>query len=114
MKSLVHNVLGTPYTVKIGDREELNMSVENMGECRIYAKEILVCSEGEEDCSEKELEVKVQEIVAHEIFHAYCNEAGVDLDPDDEERVANVFMKVWRKMNNSILDVLDVSGYLTE
>lgn len=110
MKYFVHNVLGTPYEVKLGTREELNMSEENMGECKIYAKEILVCTE-KGDCNEKELELRVSEILAHEIFHAYCNEAGVDLSVEAEEMLATFFMKNWRKMNDSILDAIARSGF---
>ena len=111
MKKLVHNVLDTPYEVLFGERTDTGMSEDNMGECKVYAKQILVCTE-QGECTEKELEVKVQEIVAHEIFHAYVNEAGLDLDPDEEELVATFYMKNWRKMNNSILSVLDETGFL--
>ena len=111
MQKFVHSVLGTEYEVLFGTRKEIHMSEDNMGECRVYAKKILVCTE-KGDCTEEELEVRVQEIVAHEIFHAYANEAGLDLDPDTEEMVASFFMKTWRKMNNSILVVLDKSGFL--
>lgn len=111
MNKLVHSVLGTDYKVLFGNRDEINMSEDNMGECRVYAKEVLVCTE-KGDCTEEELEVKVQEIVAHEIFHAYANEAGLDLDSDTEEMVASFFMKTWRKMNNSILEILGKNGFL--
>lgn len=111
MNKLIHNVLGTPYEVLLGDREEINIDKENMGECRVYSKKVLVCTE-KGDCTEEELEVRVQEILAHELFHAYANEAGLDLDSDTEEMVATFFMKNWRKMNNSILTVLDETGFL--
>lgn len=111
MTVLEHSVLGTPYIVKIGEREEVNLNEEFMGECRVYSKEILVCTD-KNGCTEIELEKKVQEIVAHEFFHAYMNEAGVDLDHTQEEMLATFFMKNWRKMNNSIIEVLDESGFL--
>lgn len=111
MKKSVHNVLGTPYEVLLGNRDEINMSDENMGECRVYSKKILVCTE-KGDCTDEELEVRVQEIIAHEFFHAYANEAGLDLDSDTEEMVATFFMKTWRKMSDSILAVLDETGFL--
>ena len=111
MKSLVHNVLGTPYDVLLGDRKDIGMPEDRMGECRPFGKKILVSTDGE-DFEEGEIEVRVQETVAHEIFHAYCNEAGVDLDEDTEEMVASFFMKTWRKMYNSILEVLDETGFL--
>lgn len=111
MKSLIHSVLGTSYEVLIGERDEINIAEENMGECRVYAKKILVCTD-QGDCTEEELRVKVQEIVAHEFLHAYLNEAGVDLTDGDEEKLCDFYMKNWRKLNNSILEVLDESGFL--
>ena len=88
MKSLIHSVLGTDYEVLIGCRDEINIAEENMGECRVYAKKILVCTD-QGDCTEEELRVKVQEIVAHEFLHAYLNEAGVDLTDGDEEKLCD-------------------------
>ena len=111
MKKLIHSVLGTYYEVMLGEKDQLDMSEENMGECRSYSKKILV-STSQDDCTEEELRVRTQEVVAHELFHAYANEAGLDLDPDTEEKVASFFMKTWKKMNNSILEVLDESGFL--
>lgn len=111
MKSLIHNVLGTSYEVLIGERDEIGIAKENMGECRVYAKKILVCTD-QGDCTEEELRVKVQEIVAHEFLHAYLNEAGVDITYGDEEKMCDFYMKNWRKLNNSILEVLDKSGLL--
>lgn len=111
MKKLIHSVLGTNYGVFFGDRSEIGIAEDNMGECRVYAKQILVCTE-KGDCTEEELEVKVQEIVAHEFLHAYLNEAGVDIESGDEEKMCDFYMKNWRKLNNSILEVLDESGFL--
>ena len=95
------NIMGTDYTVRFGSKKFLGMSEENMGECRVFSKEILVCTT-QDDCSAEELEVRTLEIIAHEIFHAYANEAGLDLEPDVEERVATFFMKNFDKMNDTI------------
>ena len=111
MKTLIHNVLGTPYKVMIGDKEDLNITEEYMGECRVYSKEILICVE-RGDCTDEELRVKTQEILAHEIFHAYMNESGFEVDEEVEERLASFFMKTWKKMSNSILDILDEINFL--
>ena len=111
MKTSLHNILGTEYTVMFGSRKELNLSEEYMGECHIYSKKILVCTEIGE-LSEEELRVRVQEILSHEFLHAYLNEAGVDLVNGDEEKVCDFYMKNWRKLNNSILEVLDENGFL--
>lgn len=108
---MVHSVLDTNYTIKMGSREEIGLHEDNMGECKTYAKEILICTKDSE-CDEKELRVRTQEIVAHEFLHAYFNEAGIELDSEDEEKICYFFMKNWRKLNNSILEVLDKSGFL--
>ena len=111
MIRMIHSILGTDYEVLFGSREDIQLPEENMGECHIYAKKILVCTDRGE-ISEEELRVKVQEIVAHEFLHAYLNEAGVDIDNGDEERMCDFYMKNWRKLSNSILEVLDESGFL--
>lgn len=108
----IHSVLGTPYVFEFGDRESLELSPENIGECRVYAKKILVCTEKEDCVTEEELDLKVREILAHEIFHAYLNEAGIDLDDSVEEQLASFYMKNWRKMSDSILEVADETGFL--
>lgn len=110
-KEVECNVLDTPYTVKLGKRELIHIDKDNMGECRTFAKEILVCSVDSE-CTEKEIEVRTQEILAHEFFHAYLNEAGISLEPEVEEKVCDFYMKNWRKMTNSIYKVLDEIGLL--
>ena len=99
-----HKVLGAPYKVKIGDKDFTEIREENMGECQVYAKKILVSTEVE-DCNEKELEVRTKEIIAHELLHAYLNEAGVDLESEVEERLASFFMKNHEKLSKSISDI---------
>lgn len=111
MKEILHSVLGTEYKVLLGDKADIGLDEDHLGVCRVYAKEILVATDVQ-DCNEKELEVRTQEVVAHEIFHAYLNEAGMELDDSVEERLADFYMKNWRKLNNSILEVLDESGFL--
>lgn len=110
-KEVECNVLDTPYLVKLGRRDLIGIDDENMGECKTYGKQIIVCTV-DEKCSDKEIKVRTQEVIAHEFFHAFLNEAGIELDPEVEERVCTFFMKNWRKMNNSILKVLDEIGFL--
>ena len=111
MKEVNINVLGETYLVKIGERDELpRLKPENMGECRIYNKQIYIVNSTEPDCNSLEKNIRTREIVAHEIFHAFLNEAGINLDEDVEEFMACFFMKNWCKMNNSILEVLDDLG----
>lgn len=109
---LVHNVLGTDYEILFGNRKMLKLKDEISGECRVFSKTIKVCTDCDDCATDKESEVKVQEILVHEIFHAYINESGINLEPEVEELIASFFMKNWRKMNNSILEVLDKTGLL--
>ena len=102
----IHNILGTVYEVFLGKRKDIGVDECNAGECRIYSKQIKVCTD-EEDCTEKELKVRIEEITAHEIFHAYVNEAGIDLDDSTEEQLATFYMKNWKKMHNSVLEILN-------
>lgn len=111
MMEYTQNVLGTDYRVLMGTKEEIGLDEDHMGMCKVFAKDILVHI-GADDCDEKELRVRTKEIVAHEFFHAYLNEVGLELEPEVEERLADFFMKNWQKMNNSILEVLDKSGFL--
>lgn len=107
MQNFVHSILGTEYDIKIGSREELNMPIEYCGLCKEYTKEILVCSDKENGISDEELRVRVKEILAHEIFHAYLNEAGLILHHEDEERMCDFFMKNWRKVFKSMNRLID-------
>lgn len=110
MKCKKVNVLGSVYSVKFGDKEEISLCAEHDGECRVFSKEILV-NTGKDNLTEEELVERTKEIFAHEIFHAFVNESGVSLDDDVEEVLAVFFMKVWRKMNNTIMEVLDEMGF---
>ena len=112
MKKTKVDVLGTTYEVSLGDKEEIGLDEHHLGECRIFGKKILVKT-SQDDCKDlEELRLRTQEAVAHEIFHAFINESGVDLEPDIEEQIACFYMKNWRKMSNSILEVLDETGFL--
>ena len=112
-ETLLHDVLGTEYEIMFGTKEKIGLSEEHMGLCKVYAKQILVHI-GADDCDEKELKKRTEEIVAHELFHAYLNESGIEIDEEVEEVIANFYTKNWRKMNNSILEVLGRSGYLNK
>lgn len=108
-RNLDLDILGSKYLVFFGDREEVKIPKEFLGECHIYSKLIsLVDSiDDEPNMTEGDLENRTKEILAHEIFHAYINESGLDLDPEVEEQLANFYQKNWRKMSNSILDIFD-------
>lgn len=104
------NIMGTDYEIKFGSKKFLGMKEEDIGECKIFSKEILVCTEAQ-DCNAEELKVRTMEIIAHEVFHAYANEAGLDLEPDVEERVATFFMKNYVKMNDTIEELYQKWGF---
>ena len=106
MVEFVHSVLGADYSVMIGSRSDLNMPSEYCGLCKEYTKEILVCSDKENGISDVELRERVKEILAHEIFHAYLNEAGLILNHEDEERMCDFFMKNWRKLSYSMREIV--------
>lgn len=114
MKQSKVSVLDTEYLVNIGERKEIGLSEENMGECRIYSKKINVLDSMDDCVLVSESEQRAREIIAHEIFHAFCNESGLAVDDDTEELFATWYMKVWRKMSNAILQVLDENGLLDE
>ena len=99
------------FDEEFADDEEAPIMDGNEEDVKEVEKKILVCTD-QGDCTEEELRVKVQEIVSHEFLHAYLNEAGVDLTDGDEEKLCDFYMKNWRKLNNSILEVLDKSGFL--
>lgn len=45
MRKMLHSVLGTQYEVMFGLRKELDIHDDYMGECRTYAKQILICTD---------------------------------------------------------------------
>ena len=96
MKKFVREIMGTPYIFKFGKREDINLKDEYLGLCCKYSKEILVSTDKGE-CTEEDLKVRTQEVVAHEILHAYLNECGLEIGDVNEELLADFFMKNWRK-----------------
>lgn len=112
MKKSLVNVLGEEYTCKLGERCEVGLSPDFEGECRPYLKELRVLHSLEGVDSVEEKDSRTEGIVAHEIFHAFVSESGLDIPEDVEETLACWYMKMWRKMNNSILQVLDENGLL--
>lgn len=99
------SILGTEYKVLFGKKEFIGLHSECIGQCHVYTKRILVDTFCEE-CTEEEIEARTKEVVAHEVLHAYLNEAGVNCG-NGEEAVCDFFMKNWVKINNTILDILD-------
>lgn len=112
MKVIHTDVLGTDYEVNVGKRKELSLPRHLAGQCAPFLQKILVEHSMRKCGTEKERDGRTTEVVAHEIFHAYVRESGLDLDEDVEETLAIWYEKMWRKMNNSICGVLDELGLL--
>ena len=78
----------------------------------VLLKQILV-EHSNRDCqTEIEKDKRASNIVAHEVFHAYVHESGLNLDADTEERLAVWYETMWRRMYNTILDILDELGLI--
>lgn len=106
------SVLGVSYRVLIGDRKELGLSKDSLGEVDLYSKTIRV------EHSYRMLKVeeplyrlrRTKEIIIHELFHAFVHESGLNLDEQLEESLA-----VWlEKMLPNILPLVDLLKDLTD
>lgn len=94
MKTFSIDVCGVPYTCIIGSREEIPIGESNQGECNVYSKKILVCSDldksfEEDDCRRQYL----TEVIRHEVSHAILYESGMCSLADGEE------MPEWLSVN---------------
>lgn len=81
MKKLEIDIFGSTYTVMIGEREELDISYENVGECNVYEKVIKICTTVDDKVFSPSMKDKyMMEVIKHEISHAMLYESGlVDL-----------------------------------
>lgn len=103
-------ILGEKYLTIFGNPKETHISEGNLGECHVYSKEIKVVDDPtyfEENLGDEEVQNRTLEVLAHEIFHAYLNESGIEIDLDIEEQIATFYQKNWKKMSNSILYIFD-------
>lgn len=107
MKELHTNVLGTDYKVLVGKRKEIGIPKKLRGQCCNYLKQVMVEHSMRGCDTEEEKNVLTTEVVAHEMFHAFVNESGLDIPEDVEETLALWYEKNWRKLNNSIIGLLD-------
>ena len=102
-------ILGDKYIVKYGSREALQLKFNNIGECRVYEKKILICTDLE-DCKEEELIERVKEVTAHEVLHAYFNSSGLELSsvaPECvEEVLCSFYQKHFLKIHKTVMDCL--------
>lgn len=104
MKETKISILGSVYKVLFGKRKDIKLDEEYLGECRSYSKEIKVCTDVS-DCKNGELQVRNLEVISHEVFHAYINEAGLDLDENVEEMLASFYQKNHLKMEETISEL---------
>lgn len=83
-----YNVLGTDYTVKIISNDERDdfpdMSEDMDGYCNHYTKEIVVVREDDDMQGYDEY---VNQVVRHELVHAYLYESGLHEYSTDETLV---------------------------
>lgn len=107
MKELKTKVFDKEYTVKVGTIDELGLSEDLSGECSYYLNLIKIEDSMRRCEDEIEKDGRTSNTVAHEIFHAFIHESGFDLPEDVEERLAVWFACNWRRMNNSIIGILD-------
>lgn len=105
MKETKISILGSVYNVLFGKRKDIKLDEEYLGECRSYSKEIKVCTDVC-DCREDELKVRNLEVISHEVFHAYINETGIELDDEVEEQLASFYQKNHLKMEETISEII--------
>lgn len=110
MKAFKKDILGTPYLIMYGLRSEIDLDSNLAGCCRVFTKQILIATDMEDCENQNALEVRIQETIAHEVLHAFLNESGVDIDEGDEEKVCCFYMKNWRKLHTTILDIIRQVG----
>ena len=77
------NILGQNYYYKLTNGKEDDAMLDNdklLGECRFYAKEIVICK----DIADKEFK---KQIIRHEIIHAFLHESGLEKHKYDEDLI---------------------------
>lgn len=112
MKTLHTNVLGVEYEVQVGKRKEIDIPKTLRGQCCPYLHKIMVEHSMRGVNTKEERDRYTSAVVAHEVFHAFVKESGLDLPEDVEEKLAIWYEEHWRKMNNSITGLLDELGLL--
>lgn len=110
MKVVHTNILGADYEVQIGKRKELGLPKSLQGQCAYHLHQIKVEHSHRQCETDEEMDKRTQATTAHEVFHAFCKESGLDIDSDTEEKLATWYEEQWRKMNNCILGVFDEIG----
>lgn len=79
------NVLGTKYTLRLDDMNNTFLTTHD-GICNVYTKEIIIREPQYllgDDVGKNEQLVRFSETLRHELVHAFCKEAGVHYDDDE-------------------------------
>lgn len=106
MKVLHTDILGTDYAVSVGKRKEIGLPKHLRGQCCNFLKEIKV-EHSMRGCEVKqESDLLAESTVAHEVFHAYICESGIDIPEDVEEVLAVWYERQWKKMDSTIHSIL--------
>lgn len=83
------NILGTEYLAIVDNDECMEMNADGL--CKFYDKKLVVRSLEKmlgNDDSEEAKRIRMQEVVRHEIIHAFFAEAGL-FDYSDNEQLVN-------------------------
>lgn len=106
LTTMTVNVLGTDYVMKIGNRKDLDIADGQCGTCCSYGEKLIkiVTDEFKDD---EDANVKlIQEVIMHELAHAFLYESGLVTYSDDEVLV-NWLSVNTRKLMNLALQVQD-------
>lgn len=99
--------MGTEYTVDKNNRELLETNSD--GECRSYSRKISVrpleCMlEDAEKIEEKKK--RYEEVLRHEVVHAYFTESGID-EYSQNEQLVDWIARQMPKINKTMEEILD-------
>jgi hypothetical protein len=98
------NILGTEYSIEIDDTLE---KTELDGLCKEYNKQISVRSVGSmlnDNDSTDTKKIRFEEVLRHEIIHAFFYEAGLE-DYSDNEQLIDWIAKQFPKLEKAFKEV---------
>lgn len=105
------SILGVEYTVILGSRKEVPVEPEFDGLCYIYDKIIYIVTDKEDVLTQEGKYETLDEILYHEVAHAFIFESGYTANSDEESLVVWL-SKYTRRINNCVLEILDDLGEL--
>ena len=98
MKSFILDVLGVEYLIRFGNRSEVQkegLSDEIQGETGFYDKTITICNEFKGSVEEQK--AQIEEVLIHELTHAFLFESGM-ITYGVEETLPEWFSVMFKKM----------------